>query len=152
MLVVQMHLHGEGYADVQLKDIAEKAINPILERLHLPKYHDEPEYHASFAWCLHDGDGIESKKVRSSGSGARPKALESDKEDVDLKGQDLDNAAMLAHPSGDGRAAFPFTIEMLAQLDADFEKEVLGKQPKAGWGIDSVVLRIGKEVTTIPLQ
>ncbi|KAK4687613.1 U6 snRNA phosphodiesterase, partial [Tremellales sp. Uapishka_1] len=41
-----------GAGHTELERLLQHAIHPILDRLHLGKYHENPEFHASVAWYL----------------------------------------------------------------------------------------------------
>ena len=77
-------------------------IHPILDRHHLQRYHDNPEFHASFAWCLADEET-------------------------------------------------PYTQPVLDQLSTEFGEALLKHQPKGGWKIGELEIKIGKDVHTMPL-
>lgn len=107
----------------------EKVVHPILSPLHLPLYHDNPEFHASFAWCLlRSGSSSDS----SSSSDA---ALDADQSEM----------------SSD-MADSPFIPAVLRKLNGDFEQLILSSQPSAGWTIDSIDLKISKDVVHMPLK
>jgi hypothetical protein len=89
----------------------------------LPLYHTNPEYHASFAWCLLD----------SAASG--------------LQG-DQDDAEETEKPSG---LKTPFSDRMVKKLGEEFGASLLAKQPSGGWEIDHLVLRAGRAIHEIPL-
>ncbi|WOO85179.1 U6 snRNA phosphodiesterase [Vanrija pseudolonga] len=44
-----------GAGASELARALEHAVAPVLRRHHLPAYHDDAEFHASFAWCLQAG-------------------------------------------------------------------------------------------------
>lgn len=106
----------------------EKAIHPLLDKYHLPLYHENPEYHASFAWCLlkPDKDGAST--------------------DVDA-GKDEPVEGNLSR-----REESPFTTELIRELDRGFEQKILAAHPKGGWDISHITFRVGKSIHEIPLS
>ena len=86
---------------IQVERIVED-IPPVLDRLHLQRYHDNPEFHASFAWCLAYGDT-------------------------------------------------PFTPAVLEALSQEFGEDMLKQQPKGGWKVDQLAIKIGKDIFAMPL-
>lgn len=38
-------------------------VDELLRREHLPTYHEEPEFHTSFAWWLDDGRVLDIEKL-----------------------------------------------------------------------------------------
>ncbi|ORX33636.1 hypothetical protein BD324DRAFT_209271 [Kockovaella imperatae] len=53
---------GAGHPEIN--DLLERVIHPVLDTLHLPRYHTNPEFHASFAWCLDTETPISQAVVR----------------------------------------------------------------------------------------
>lgn len=100
------------------------AVHPELAKLHLPLYHDNPEFHASFAWCL----------VKPS-IGATSEYSLSEVEEKDVP---------------ESRDKTPFTPAVLSDLTSRFAAAILQAQTKDGWLIDGVQLKIAKDIYTIP--
>jgi len=46
----------------------------------------------------------------------------------------------------------PFIPAVLRKLNGDFEQLILSSQPSAGWTIDSIDLKISKDVVHMPLK
>lgn len=101
------------------------AVHPELAKLHLPLYHDNPEFHASFAWCL----------VKPGAGLTREHSLPEEEEGDDVL------------ESGDKT---PFAPAVLSDLTSRFASAILQAQPKDGWLIDGVQLKIAKDIYTIP--
>jgi hypothetical protein len=114
----------------------DKVVHPILEKYHMPLYHSNPEYHASFAWCLLEPFQTEPATADPLGT------------DTDL--QDGTDTRSTATVGGVGDKA-PFSNDLVDELGRLYGKEVLAKQPTGGWEISSVVLRAGKALREIPL-
>ncbi|WVQ94633.1 hypothetical protein IAU59_001713 [Kwoniella sp. CBS 9459] len=139
-----------GAGSVELKAIIDDIIHPILEKLHLPTYHENPEFHTSFAWCLlkprlpaprnsmgvptSDADALDEYEAQAGpnapreleGSGFKAKATES--------------------------PTLPLTNGALADLNARYRHKILARQPKGGWEVDSVRFKAGKEVSILALR
>lgn len=109
-------------AEGQIDGIVQAVIHPLLKTLHRPLYHSDPEYHASFAWCLTEEGGEVDARVDRGGS------------DV------------MTYPTAD-----PVHRELLRRMDVEFESGILGAQPPLGWVIDKLVVKIGKDVLKVPL-
>ena len=112
--------HGE-----QINEIVEKILHPQLQNLHLPLYHSNPEYHASFAWCLIDETTQGSKEV-----------------------------AFADHLDGfeDSSQQTPIPDRVIMQLNDDYRDSFLRSQPLEGWSISEIELKIGKDVKKISLR
>lgn len=106
----------------------------MLKDLHRPLYHADPEYHASFAWCLTDVDSARSPSVS-------PK--------VDISPGELaedDTSSEVLKPVRE-----PIPHRVIAELHTAFERRILDAMPTTGWLITEVMLRTGKDITRIPL-
>lgn len=95
----------------------------MLRKLHRPLYHSDPEYHASFAWCLTDSPDTKVSRTEE-------------------EGQD----SSTAHPLDD-----PFDMGLIQELDEEFEAGLLSAQPVSGWKVDKIVLKIGKDMIECPI-
>ena len=102
----------------------------MLDKYHLPLYHENPEYHASFAWCLLDG----SSETRSATIVQNP---ETDQQSEVNPHERVDS---------------PFSSDLIAELDNKFEQKILGAHPKGGWDISHITFRVGKSIHEIPLS
>lgn len=101
-------------------------LDPTLKKLHLPTYHDNPEFHTSFAWTLFSTktDGLDTpRSVLSASDGQSVKA-----------------------------PGLPFDKEDLDKVNSIFESKILKAQPGGGWTISSVEAKVAKEIITIPLK
>ena len=106
----------------------DKAVHPLLAKYHLPLYHNNPEYHASFAWCL----------LRPNTEGT---ALV-----VDPLADDADD------PVAPDSAESPFRQDLLDDLNRNFQQRLLDAQPRGGWDVSNVVLRVGKVTHHLPMS
>jgi hypothetical protein len=118
-----------GVLIIQLNSIVDKVVHPILEKCHLPLYHTNPEYHASFAWCL-----VDTKAGSDSDS---------------LSDETVDDSQSTEKAYG---TKAPFSKELLEKLGLEFGPTILEKQPNGGWEVDHLVLRAGKSIYEIPLS
>lgn len=107
----------------------ERAIHPVLDNLHLPRYHSNPEFHASFAWCLLHPTGE---------SGPRSADL-----DLDVLEDDA--------PDSKNAPASPFDASLLKKLNARFGDQLMRTQHAAGWEVTHMELKIAKDIYRIPL-
>ncbi|KAL1410338.1 hypothetical protein Q8F55_004346 [Vanrija albida] len=123
-----------GAGAAALRRLLDGAVAPVLERHHMPAYHADAEFHASFAWCLQAGEGT------PSGGTASPAAAD----DVG-DGGDADTDGDAAAP------AVPFTPALLARLGAAHTPALLKAQPPAGWTITALCVKVARDVTRIPL-
>lgn len=105
-------------------------VHPLLVKLHLPLYHTNPEFHASFAWCFVEPD---PKKEAERLTGSLGAAYDGDM------------------PEGGAPQGSPITEEMLREANSKFGSDILSAQPRGGWNIAAVQLKIGKEVTKLDL-
>ena len=119
---------GEAETD-QLGSVLEKIIHPILRPLHLSLYQENPEFHASFAWCL-----LHSIPPLASAASS----------DGHIDSAESEASSDPAHS--------PFTEATLHQLNNQFERSILNSQPPGGWTIDAIQLKISKDVIRIPLK
>lgn len=117
-------MREDGGADMQIERAVEAAVHPLLDKLHLQRYHDNPEFHASFAWCLTE------REMGGGGEVAEAEAEHGAKEE--------------------GRAT-PFTASVLQRLSDEFGRALLEAQPRGGWAVDELQIKVGKEVSSIPL-
>ena len=97
----------------------------MLQKLHRPLYHSDPEYHASFAWCLTDPLGR-----GDAGEG-----------DVELCGPELAGTPVKV----------PISDETVTKVSDQFQRLILDAQPKGGWFVNKIVLKIGKDKTELAL-
>jgi hypothetical protein len=112
---------------LQIERIVNKVVHPILANLHLPLYHSEPEFHASFAWCL--------LRRSASVTGQSAEVLQSHQPD-----------------SGTTDAlSTPLIPELLCRLSEEFEQRILSSQPSGGWVIDTLELKIANDITQLCL-
>ena len=106
----------------------DKAIHPILAKLHRQLYHSNPEYHASFAWCPVDNADDEAQ-------GTKTDMFNGDRVDATL----------------DNSVAGPIDDQVITHLQEESEKTILSSQPPGGWTVDALNLKIGMEFTSHPL-
>ncbi|KAL0252412.1 hypothetical protein I308_101803 [Cryptococcus tetragattii IND107] len=115
-----------GAGASELKKIVDGVLDPTLKELHLPTYHDDPEFHTSFAWTLFS---------------------------TKTDGQDTPRGVL---PASDGQSVkapgLPFDKKDLDKVNSIFESKILKAQPRGGWTISSVEVKVAKEITTIPLK
>ncbi|WVQ74545.1 hypothetical protein IAR50_004146 [Cryptococcus sp. DSM 104548] len=111
-----------GAGAAELKEVVDKTLDPLLRVSHLPTYHKNPEFHTSFAWTL-------------LGQEDRVK-------DDDLLEDQVERPVE--------KCLFP--KEVLDKINDEFEARILAAQPTGGWLIDSVELKMSKEIVTIPLR
>ena len=127
------HIEGGWPKDVDCTDAEQTARHvrkviqtcPLLQSLHMPLYHSNPEYHASFAWCLIDQTDQTSKD-----------------------GSAVDESDGFEESSDQ----VPIPHEVLAQVNEEYRDVFLRSQPREGWSISDVELKIGKDVQTVPLR
>ncbi|OCF32287.1 hypothetical protein I316_05955 [Kwoniella heveanensis BCC8398] len=124
-----------GAGSVELKAMLDNIFHPILETMHLPTYHANPEFHTSFGWCLlnphlpaHD-QVISTSKASATDGSDQPRPKEEEDHMTRLSLRDVE----------------------LAEFNARFREKILRSQPKGGWQVDSVKFKAGKEVTTLTL-
>lgn len=110
----------------QINALVDKVIHPILETLHRPLYHTNPEFHASFAWRLLDSPSEASKTV--------PQTTKEEQHDL------------RAVPANS-----PFGDTFVQTLNEAFEAGLLSSQPTGGWDVSSIELKVSKEITTLRL-
>jgi hypothetical protein len=126
-----------------------QAIHPILDKMHLPQYHDNPEFHTSIAWCLLRPSGQENSALDHVAAGDDESSL-------------LESTAVTqgeaASPLGQtstervvDQSSTPLTQDLLRKLEEEFGKRLLAAQPAGGWEVEGLELRIGKEITRLPL-
>ncbi|WVR03900.1 hypothetical protein IAU60_000899 [Kwoniella sp. DSM 27419] len=130
---------GAGAQD--LEDLLDKHVHPVLRRLHLPTYHENPEFHTSFAWCLLRSDGVSPQ--------AQQDAVEEDCLEVGSDGQVTDST-----PVGErnDRPANSLVDQRIADLvSARLSDQVLASQPAGGWTVDTVQVKIGRDTTSVRL-
>ncbi|TYJ59182.1 hypothetical protein B9479_000171 [Cryptococcus floricola] len=111
-----------GAGAAELKEVVDKTLDPLLKMSHLPTYHNNPEFHTSFAWTL-----LGQEEIMALGD-----ALDEEVERPPEK--------------------CLFSQELLDKINDRFEERLLAAQPTGGWLIDSVELKISKDITTIPLR
>jgi hypothetical protein len=120
-----------------LNSIVDKVVHPILEKYHLPLYHTNTEYHASFAWCLLDPATSAQTVIAADADGA-----------VDVEDEEESQVASTEEPP---ERKTPFRQGLVEDLGRVFGKQILAKQPDGGWEISDLILRAGKVLHTIPL-
>lgn len=106
----------------------------MLKEFHRPLYHADPEYHASFAWCLTDVD-----ERLDTGEAPNKGISFVDVEDDGTSGLEIKPA----------REPIPEAI--VAELHTAFERTLLDAMPPTGWSITELVLKAGKDTTCIAL-
>ncbi|WRT65611.1 uncharacterized protein IL334_002556 [Kwoniella shivajii] len=124
-----------GAGAIEVKEIVEQIIHPPIDIIHLPKYHDNPEFHTSFAWTLLK-PSITSKG--ESGS-TEPTRVE------DIPGPPSEEELIR------NNGLTPFPDDMLERIKAKFEKKILEAQPKGGWEIDNVHFKAAKDIHVLPI-
>ncbi|ALO60446.1 hypothetical protein CNC01375 [Cryptococcus deneoformans JEC21] len=115
---------GAGVSE--LKKIVDVVLDPTLKKIHLPTYHDNPEFHTSFAWTLFSTKTNDQDTSRGNLSAFGDRSEET--------------------------PGLPFGEEDLDRVNSIFESEVLKAQPAGGWTISSVEVKVAKEIATIPLK
>ncbi|WVF66982.1 hypothetical protein IAT40_001725 [Kwoniella sp. CBS 6097] len=130
-----------GAGSDELMTMLDDIIRPILEMMHLPTYHENPEFHTSFGWCL-------LNPLNPSRSQLSDEALMDDN-DADSPGPRADDAGLGKKVNV---TTLPLTDEALAEANARFREKVLALQPNGGWEVDCVRFKAGKEVFILPLQ
>ena len=108
-----------------------KVLHPILRDFHRPLYHSNPEYHASFAWCLTDPSPTADLDLASNPDPAE---------------QEFDALADQTRP-----AKVPIPDSVIDDLNTELEARIVAAQSRNGWQIDSLILKTGKEVTEMSL-
>jgi hypothetical protein len=110
-------------------------MHPLLTEIHRPLYHTNPEYHASFAWCLTGTD-----KQLPSGT-AQSQAIS--------PGAD----AVINHMPGNTSQPLlePISEDVVADLHKAFERRILDAMPPTGWLVTELFLKTGKDITRIAL-
>lgn len=119
----------------QLNSIVDKVVHPILEKYHLPLYHTNPEYHASFAWCLLDPANSAQAVVAADADGA----------------VDIEDESQVVSTGEPPKRKTPLPPDLVDELGMVFGKQILAKQPDGGWEISDLILRAGKVLHSIPL-
>lgn len=118
----------------KIEETVERVLHPLLHKLHLPLYHNNPEFHASFAWC-HLDLSAEQSEVGSE-------------EDVAEGWQELDSRTPLEPDSGTGSFSprTPFTAKILDELSTEFQARIMASQPAGGWQVNHLDLKVAKQV------
>lgn len=120
----------------------------MLAKLHLPLYHSRPEFHASFAWCLldpHPHPHPPIAAVAEEEASTRPAGIAMDPLEVEFEADQPDM------PNDPPSPPTPFTPAILSELSDAFQARILAAQPRGGWQIDSLDLKIAKDVFRLPL-
>jgi hypothetical protein len=112
-----MEKHRSSSGGFQIGDLVDKVIHPILVSLHRPLYHENPEWHTSFAWWLLD------QPASSERSGDEAQSIQNT----------------------------PMANDVLSLLNDEFQTRLLASQPDGGWHVSSIMLKIGKDLSTIDL-
>ncbi|KAL7419733.1 poly(U)-specific 3'-to-5' RNA exonuclease [Cryptotrichosporon argae] len=128
-------------------------IHPLLERLHRPLYHTDPEFHTSVAWCLFPSSetvappaaGTDDIVARHNDDGYSNGSNGRDKDGVANNGEDGDDDA--PDLADDVSPLMP----LVPALDIEFTPRVVKHQPPGGWTVAAVLLKVGKTVMSIPL-
>jgi hypothetical protein len=131
---------------LKIENIIDEVVHPILAKLHLPLYHSHPEFHASFAWCL-----LDPHPQTAPGSATKEDTL-TEIASVDPLESEFEFAAESDQPDMPGDAPTPFTPAILSELSDRFQERILAAQPRGGWQVDSLDLKIAKEVFRLPLR
>lgn len=134
----------------------------VLKRLHLPLYHEEAEFHASFAWALcgrREASGAKEVKGARRAKGAKEGKGEVEEEgEGENEGQSVggrgeggggENRRDGEEPDDD-EASTPFPPALIHAL-ATHTDTLLGAQPVGGWRISHLCIKIAKDVVRIPL-
>jgi hypothetical protein len=128
---------------LKIENIIDKVVHPILAKLHLPLYHSQPEFHASFAWCL----------LNPHPPTAFVSAEEEDTRWTEIASVDpLEVEFESDQPDMPGDSPTPFTPAILSELSDAFQERILAAQPRGGWQIDSLDLKVAKDVFRLPLR
>ncbi|ORY27444.1 hypothetical protein BCR39DRAFT_538049 [Naematelia encephala] len=131
-----------GSGAPEILKIAQDALDPLLQSLHLPTYHKNPEFHASFAWTLLPEE--DEHKAKSYKSTPVNQERSSDTASIQAKG---DNASSTKIPP-----LSPFSPEVLDQLNRKFRENILKAQPEGGWIITGVTVKIGNSTSFVPFR
>jgi hypothetical protein len=126
-----------------------QAIHPILDKMHLPQYHDNPEFHTSIAWCLLRPNDLQSSTLDQVEAGDdEGSLLESS---AVTQGEATSSLGQTSTERVVNESSTPLTQDVLKKLEGEFGKRLLAAQPAGGWEVEGLELRIGKEITRLPL-
>ncbi|KAK8861486.1 hypothetical protein IAR55_002307 [Kwoniella newhampshirensis] len=144
-----------GAGVVEIKDIVDKIIHPLLEIVHLPRYHENPEFHTSIAWTLIDSNSntnidVVDDEMQISPEGDFP---ESGLITVKSRSPSSLTPPTESPPSKENASSMktPLTDAIFTKLNDEFEAKILACQPRGGWIVEALHLKVGKEITVIPL-
>ncbi|KAK6907250.1 hypothetical protein I203_101240 [Kwoniella mangroviensis CBS 8507] len=124
----------------EIEGILDKAIHPLLDIHHLPKYHEDPEFHTSFGWTL-----LNQKEDEADGEvkGEDTPGLLSDRITKIQNTSDSSSVSNFQHT--------PFSSDLIDPINTKYQDAILQKQPKGGWEVDNVYLKVSKEVHVLGL-
>ncbi|WVQ64818.1 uncharacterized protein L199_002987 [Kwoniella botswanensis] len=130
-----------GAGAKEIEGILDKVIHPSLDIHHLPKYHEDPEFHTSFGWTL-----INQKEDEGDGEvkGEDTPGLSSDRITKNQSTSDSSSVSNFQHT--------PFSSDLFERINTKYQDVILQKQPKGGWEVDNVHLRVSKEVHVLGLR
>ena len=115
------------------------AVEGVLRTENLPGYHQDAEFHASFAWALNDTASSDTTDAAQSCKEASG--------DVN----DSAEAEVLVAPSDETHLG-PFSDTLLRRLEQEYGRRILDAQPRGGWQADHVEVKVGKTIASIPLR
>ncbi|RXK41326.1 hypothetical protein M231_01476 [Tremella mesenterica] len=124
-----------GAGDPELRNLLSKAVEPTLAKFHLPNYHLDPELHSSFAWCLLNSPTSSLTSPSSSY----------------ITDQTLDHLPSDVSNPNEGHEGTSLTCEDLKEINEKFSRRIIDTQPKGGWEVDRLVVKIAKELHYISL-
>ncbi|WWC60210.1 uncharacterized protein I303_102776 [Kwoniella dejecticola CBS 10117] len=129
----------------ELEDILDQIIHPLLEIYHLPKYHENPEFHTSFGWTLLQPtlDRASSEVIPNTMNPDGAAMVSEDTNAFIEETSDVRNEDHIRHS--------PFTDEMIKRINTVFREKIMDKQPQGGWEVDRVYLKAAKEVHVLHL-
>ncbi|WWC87794.1 uncharacterized protein L201_002686 [Kwoniella dendrophila CBS 6074] len=128
-----------GAGAKELNEILDKIIHPLLGVIHLPTYHENPEFHTSFGWTLLDPSTVSTSIGQKESKVELPLNKEIQEEDT------------LESPVKGSKLARPFSDDLLERINNKFAKDIIKKQPKGGWEIDTVNFKVAKEIHILKL-
>ena len=136
--------------------------------MHLPVYHgDDPEFHTSFAWCLLSKNPSVQGTLALGGAARPQDAISSGAQIESTTSQDgaelpalLDDIDDSTIPDGEEGPTegdypplppYPLTDESLKEVSELFTSRLLEAQPKGGWDVDTISLRIANKLWDVPI-
>ncbi|WWC97052.1 hypothetical protein V866_003929 [Kwoniella sp. B9012] len=129
-----------GAGTNEIEGILDKVIHPLLNIHHLPKYHEDPEFHTSFGWTL-----LKQKEDQGDGEvkGEDTPGLPSDRITKKQSTADSSSVSNFQHT--------PFSSDLIERINTKYQDAILQKQPKGGWEVDNVHLKVSKQVHVLGL-